>query len=212
MSLLTILSQRIHLRTDSFVSRYPTGTLSVDTYDFIGTHHLIYDQSNEIVMAYRSISLSCCKIYSLPLPIVTVLENSNAIEHFEAVNGRIKKEEELGNDVIYASGFCVNTKLKKNNRRLFCSAYSLITDIHGSLANEYPEDTLFLCCSSVRYNTYKLFSKMGYEKFKHGARELPQFTQQSLGGDLANLLEMRDKSLIKMSHLYSSRRLCSNEF
>ncbi|MBC7693694.1 MAG: hypothetical protein H7222_18150 [Methylotenera sp.] len=192
-----LFSRMVRLKYEGYSAHYGTGSLPLDTTDFIGTHHLICEErEGELhpVLGYKTVSLERCQLFNNPFPALSLAITSKATSHAAKVTEIILASEAKNRGLFYGGGWTMAPHAqadRESAKDLKDRMAAMLTTYH--LREAQGEE---LCLGVLRFKTERYFSKIGYEPLRDAEGEiLPTFHLRSLLGEEVQMLHCRNFSL-----------------
>ncbi len=167
---------------------YPYGVLPVDTYDYVATHFLICEETDnglEPVTGYKSLSLKKSIKHQMTFQGIAVLESSGALHHIRALKSFLEQCEQENRSVCYGSSWTIHPKFRDTPE-----LRPLMRDVSVALlANSVMDQgvTDHIMCGTPKVKTDALLKTWGYEPMMAEGIELPYFYQKSLMNEPAQM-------------------------
>jgi hypothetical protein len=170
-----LFDDMVGLKLDGFLKEYPYGFLPVDGIDFVGTHHLICEETPrgfEILTAYRSIALDRCRTHMLEFPLLAPLRGCGLLAHASAIEGMISRCETTGTALTYYGAWATRPDLRSGPR--VQELRRVATGFHVLYSLSRPP-TEIVTVASTKVKVQRIFEYWGYRPLDIDGVPLPEF-------------------------------------
>lgn len=188
----------IQFKINGYLTEYPYGTLPFCASDFIADHFLLINQENdEILMAFKSITLERCLAHNVRFPMLGMIETvheEDQRENLIAIQDMIKTyiENKKTHQLAYQGSLTVKPELRKN-KELMTTIWELT---HSILVNYFTEQKLdrALAICSKKFKVDEKNRIIGWNEIYHQEKALKSFPCKSLANEIFLPMNVQEHS------------------
>lgn len=188
-----LLMQTINLKLQGYGREYAYGTLPIDTFDFVGTQHLVcQEEANgklSVIMGYKTSTLKRSRLHNLTFHGLAILENSGATEHAAAVRKILADCERSETEISY-DGSWTMAPAAHQDRDLARHLKEVMAAIQV-FYHEQEGVNQIIGFGMLRFKTDQYFKNLGYQAVcGNDGQPLPPFRMSTLQHEPAVLLHL----------------------
>lgn len=203
---MDMFSKLVRLKNRGYENRHESGSIPLDTNDFIADHPLLCrrELNGELtpISGSKVISYEACKYFNLEFAMEATLKKGNHLQHMDVFTNLVHNALLNNKKLAYHGGYTmdpavrINAESKNEVRELFASLtyfflrQMLITDL--------------LAIRVTKFNTEKYFNEWGYQRCKNGNFELDEFSLPFLTNTYGAMIHLSEyaPSLIALAEKY----------
>lgn len=182
--------------------------MSVDTFDFIGTHVMACEErgNGELfpLMAFKGITKSIADSYAQNFPGVNLIKSSGSVRHQNALEHFTRKWESNGETYAYTCSFTIDPEITDKRKRLLAikMLYPLLLYYH--YANDIDRS---IALGTVRTKTNIMFQKLGFIALRDQDGELGPLAFPSLQNEecLVVVMEKFSEECVRMAYEFQEQ-------
>jgi hypothetical protein len=179
-----VYSKVSSLKIKGYLQEHSYGVLPFDGTEEISTHILLCEIIDGIatpILGFKSISKKKCLQHHTRLPVLSLLDNSNALKQKSVVDDLISRQE----NIAYES---TCTAFPRNDLRdkHAISAKEIITALTYSFHHDRGTQAL-ISLATPRFKIDNLFKSWGYQVASSEGKIIPSFPYKCLAGELVQL-------------------------
>ena len=204
----TLFADLVDMKLRGYQDKYFPGVLPLDATDFVGTHHLICEESPRgfrPLMGFRSMTVERAAYHRLTFPALALAQACGSKDHLLAVEKIVKTAGAHGRRLSYESSWTMLPSVSRDpavadELHKILRAIKLL-HLEADLIDES------LMGAALRFKVPSLFTKLGYQPVTLEGSDLPSVGVPFMGNEQILLLHLQRFSPCAMSFADQYREL-----
>lgn len=168
-----LFGKMVGLKIKGYGRVYPYGVLAVDTTDLISDHLLICEETESglsPLFGNKSVPLTKCELHNLPFSGLSVVEESNAPLHVQAMKRIIADSKKNGVDLRYAGSMTIHPD-ETGNKEWSLTLRELFTTLYVRFYQSLQKAEV-ITGATLRFKVQNYTGWLGHQLIEHNGAPL----------------------------------------